>query len=384
MRRENLETLESETDTNEVASNMSVDTSGGSSSDEPMAPATGSPDSAVEQVKRDLAGIRIIEDTNAMDERGEAGGGESSAGELPATTGPPGTFSPAAQPPFVHTLPLEVNFDYARELRQGWLMEARRIEAAGELSAVDLHLINLYLVGDKEVYSATTFPLIWDVVSDERKLDMFKDHTVHQYCCNAYDRREERRQEAGGDASEIGAEYDNLLFPTKIRHTVITVVTTDGRILCRGASGGNFVKQQSGGGKRGKSMYSCHFAAQDQLPDEFGLSRGNPAIIDKSNPIITVERPHWSDKGFYEGATIMYNQYVLLDAAQVHKVQDAEGDAESLACWNSDKRKTGKSLTQDPTRQEIGASGRSEERDSAVEKLRDFTALKGLASALRA
>ena len=178
---------------------------------------------------------------------------------------------------------------------------------------------------------------------------MFRDHTVHQYCCDAYDRREERRQEAGGDASEIGAEYDNLLFPTKIRHTVITVVTTDGKILCRGASGGNFIKQQSGGGKRGKSMYSCHFAAQDQLPDEFGLSRGNPAIIDKSNPIITVERPHWSDKGFYEGATIMYNQYVLLDAAQVHKVQDAEGVAESLACWNSDKRKTGKSLTRPNT-----------------------------------
>ena len=160
LRRENPDTLESETDTNEATSNMSACTSSESSGDDPMAPESGLPDDAVEQVKQDLAGIRIVADEVAMDESDVAGGRASSGGELPATTGQPVTFDPAAQPQFVHKLPLEVNFDYARELRQRWLMEARKAEEAGELSAIDLHIIKWYLVGDPEVFYPETFPAI--------------------------------------------------------------------------------------------------------------------------------------------------------------------------------------------------------------------------------
>jgi hypothetical protein len=112
---------------------------------------------------------------------------------------------------------------------------------------------------------------------------------------------------------------------------------------------GDFTKQQSGGGKQGKSMYSCHFAAGDQCHDELGLSRDNPAVVDCSAPILTVERSHRSDHKHGEGTTITWNQYWLLDAKQIRKIKDAKDDPEVMACYDSRKRATGLSLTEPNT-----------------------------------
>ena len=96
-------------------------------------------------------------------------------------------------------------------------------------------------------------------------------------------------------------------------------------------------------------MYSCVFAAMEQCRDEMGLSRNNPAIVDVSAPILTVEPPHWSDYKHGEGATITWNQNVLLDANQIRKVKDAKDDPEMLSCYDSYKRKTGLSLLEPGT-----------------------------------
>jgi hypothetical protein len=72
----------------------------------------------------------------------------------------------------------------------------------------------------------------------------------------------------------------------------------------------------------------------EQIRDEIGISRNNPAILDVSARILTVEPMHESDEKHGEGLTILWNQFVLLDADQIIKVSDAKDDPETMGGWS--------------------------------------------------
>ena len=112
------------------------------------------------------------------------------------------------------------------------------------------------------------------------------------------------------------------LAPTRVRHTVIHVVTTDGKILSRSRRGRQFCKFGSGGGKHDKSLAHCHFSARDGVYDEYGIGFRNPAVLDVSEPMLNVEAPHYTEQWRNEGYSIIWVQYVLLDANQIERTDE--------------------------------------------------------------
>ena len=95
----------------------------------------------------------------------------------PVALGPPAP-TPAVEPPFVSQFPDKVNFNHKWKLRTKWLELARKAEKDGELSPYDIHILKWFLVGDEVVFYPKGFQELWDVVSDENKLNMMLNHSV--------------------------------------------------------------------------------------------------------------------------------------------------------------------------------------------------------------
>jgi hypothetical protein len=263
----------------------------------------GPSDPAVEEVSELVSGIEI---------------GKASPGEEPVR---PPILEPVREP-----IPLSnhVNFGCDRAIREKWLEIAQRAEERGELGDYDIYLINWFVVGDKGCFYEQGFKEIWEAVNDDEKLNMMINHSVDQYCRRTLDASESRARESRskGEEPKDASHYKWLLQKTRVRHTVMYILDTAGRIASRARKVGQFMNHGRGGGKHEKPLASCHYACMEGIRDEFGISRNNRAILDVSAPILTVEPPHYSNEGHEGGCTILWNQFVLLDANEIVRLDD--------------------------------------------------------------
>ena len=70
----------------------------------------------------------------------------------------------------------------------------------------------------------------------------------------------------------------------------------------------------SGGGKTNKSLAHNHFASRNGVYDEFGIDFDNEAVLDISPPILAIEAPHSDAQNRNEPYSLLWHQYMLLDA----------------------------------------------------------------------
>ena len=79
-----------------------------------------------------------------------------------------------------------------------------------------------------------------------------------------------------------------------------------------------------------KSSSQPH-ACRDGVWDEFGIGFSNPAVIEVSQPVITAEAPHQSDKKSKCKVTYVWAQYMLVDADQITYADPAQlGDWDKI------------------------------------------------------
>ena len=174
---------------------------------------------------------------------------------------------------------------------------------------------------------------MWESVCDGEKLTTIVEHPSLAYSAKLLDQLQLAASTLGVKANL--EQIEPLLTPTLVRHTVIHVVTTDGRILSRSRKGGQFCKFGSGGGKYDKSLVHCHFSARDGVYDEFGIGFRNPAVLDVSAPRLTVEAPHKAEQERNEEFSVVWVQYLLLDANQIQR-SDEEMFLDKLPAPGSD------------------------------------------------
>ena len=231
---------------------------------------------------------------------------------------------PHAPPPPTLRLARDVKWTTDWKLRQGWLKRAHELEAAGKYSDADIHLLNTFLVGDcecfnpqykgrfgskeevklryQEMFQAALDPEKMDCVKRVAGLDIWSRMT-HEF-----------------DRADLSSEREAtlLLCPQPIRHAVTHVVTNRGRVLSRSRKGGEFGKVGNGGGEHDKSLSHLHFSARHGVYDEFGIGFNNPAVLDISPPILTIEAPHASEWKKGEPYTVVWVQYMLIDLSLIH------------------------------------------------------------------
>ena len=176
-----------------------------------------------------------------------------------------------------------VSFVHDKEIQVKMMEHARKANQKGDLSALDVFLTNLCIAGDPFVFYEWSFKAMWETINDATELNRMNDHPIDSYIRRVLDQADRMRKllPSSGNAEPYGPDscLQYLVEGTKIKATITHVVDTEGRLLCRARRSGDWTKQQSGGGRQGKSLSSCHFAAMDQLADEFGISRNNPAIF---------------------------------------------------------------------------------------------------------
>ncbi len=225
-----------------------------------------------------------------------------------------------SQAPTVKRVALQktVKHDYDWDRRKRWLDKALKIESAGEYSQADVHLLNWFLVGDCGCFTPKTdgrlrFRCVWDCVNNPSQLLRMAASPVYKYCTETLD-------ELGIWEPGVSA----LIYPQRIRHSVMLCATTKGDVLSRSRRTGQFTKMGPGGGEEAKSCMHNHFACRHGIHDEYGIGFNNTAVLDISPPILSISEPHPVEKALGEKVTVVWIQYCLLDADQIVKVGEPD------------------------------------------------------------
>ena len=173
---------------------------------------------------------------------------------------------------------------------------AQEQHEARALSREDVYLINLFIVGDSDIFAKTkydpdseaTFTKLWKVLNDRVELQKFVTAPVYQYAVQLLDDPKRGPWDAGMRA---------MLEAGNIHHTVTLVVDTAANVYSRGRRGEQFTKFNSGGGTYEKSAIHAHWSARDGPSDEFGIGFHNRAVKAISPPSLMVtvrpEKHRW-------------------------------------------------------------------------------------------
>ena len=129
-----------------------------------------------------------------------------------------------------------------------------------------------------------------------------------EYCCRIFDTL---------GKGPFPLHLTCLVARTEIKHSVAIMVDTDLNVYHRSRRTGQFCKVGPGGGEeQGSKHYSC----REGLKDEFGVDFNNPAVLWVSQPIIEIAAPHENEQRRGKPFSLVWMQYVLIDARKVEKL----------------------------------------------------------------
>ena len=88
-----------------------------------------------------------------------------------------------------------VNQSYMWKQRTVMLEKAMKFNAAGYLSASDVHLLNWLLVGCRECFrsekggrwASDTYTAVWEALSQPYTWILMTHHPIQEYCCRIFD-----------------------------------------------------------------------------------------------------------------------------------------------------------------------------------------------------
>ena len=206
--------------------------------------------------------------------------------------------------------------------------QAHKKDARGCYSDSDRYLLNTYLVGDHRIVGESPnyndlewqpdrkYKALWDSIIDPEQAESIQELPGIKYTTRLLN-----DSLAASSRQQACRRAKLLLENSPVKHSVMLVVTTDGKILSRAHAPGKFTKVGNGGGRREKSLVHCHFACREGVQDEFGIGFHNPAVLEVSPPWLMIQPRHDRDTGSH---TLVYVQWMLLDHRQIKRIEHVD------------------------------------------------------------